>query len=171
MSMRGKWEFDSLDDVLAHQIDDLYDAEVRIIKVLPKVVAAAHSRALKDILEKDLLEARQQLRRLDDILASLGRRHDSYTCEAMKGMVKDTEIAASASGDPDAKDALLISAMQRIKHYEIAGYGCARAFAVRLGKRNIADELMQTLREEEAADREMTQIAEAAVNSAALHSR
>jgi ferritin-like metal-binding protein YciE len=169
MSRQGSAEFRSLEDVLAHQLEDLYEAEVRILDGLPKMAEAASSRPLKDLLQKDLEEARRQLQRLEGVFTMMGLRHGGVTCEAMKGLIKDCEVAAGAKGDADARDALLIASVQRIKHYEIAGYGSARTFASRLGLHDIARQLQFTLQEEAAADRKLTEVAEAEVNAAAVH--
>ena len=169
MSRQGSAEFRSLEDVLAHQLEDLYEAEVRILDGLPKMAEAASSRPLKDLLQKDLEEARRQLQRLEGVFTMMGLRHAGVTCEAMKGLIKDCEVAAGAKGDADARDALLIASVQRIKHYEIAGYGSARTFAARLGLHDIARQLQFTLQEEAAADRKLTEVAEAEVNAAAVH--
>ena len=84
---------------------------------------AASSRPLKDLLQKDLEEARRQLQRLEGVFTMMGLRHGGVTCEAMKGLIKDCEVAAGAKGDADARDALLITSVQRIKHF---GLGLGR---------------------------------------------
>jgi ferritin-like metal-binding protein YciE len=88
----------------------------------------------------------------------------------MKGLISEGEEVISLEGDPDAKDAALIAAAQRVEHYEIAGYGCARAFARRLGRNEVASLLQETLEEESNADKILTHIAEASVNAEAARS-
>ena len=89
------------------------------------------------------------------------------TCEAMKGLIAEGDEAIALEGEPDVKDAILIAAAQRVEHYEIAGYGCVRAFARRIGRQDVASLLQETLEEEANADKILTHIAETSVNTEA----
>ena len=89
------------------------------------------------------------------------------TCQAMKGLIEEGQEVISAGGDPDVKDAALIAAAQRVEHYEMAGYGCARTFAQRLGKQEVVRLLQETLQEEEATDKKLTSLAERSINQQA----
>lgn len=160
-------QFDSLETLLIDQLRDLYDAEQRIIQALPKMASAAHSTALKTAFQQHLRETQSQMTRLERVFEALGQTAEAETCEAMQGLVEEGHEVINASGDPDVKDAALIAAAQRVEHYEIAGYGCARTFAQRLGNQEAVRLLQQTLDEETATDKKLTQLAEQGVNPAA----
>jgi ferritin-like metal-binding protein YciE len=157
-------EFNSFKDLFANQIEDLYDAEQRLTKALPKMAEAANSNQLRQAIQHHLTETQGHVSRLETIFREIGMEPKRETCEAMKGLISEGADMAKAKGDPDIKDAAIIGAAQRVEHYEIAGYGTARTFALRLGLRQAADLLQQTLNEEAAADRKLTQIAEGNVN-------
>ena len=97
----------------------------------------------------------------------LSKSPQGKTCDAMKGLVQEGSEVISAKGDADVKDAALIAAAQRVEHYEIAGYGTVRTFAQRLGKQDAAKLLQQTLDEEAATDKKLTQLAEQGINQQA----
>ena len=163
---------DSLSDVLAEEIGDLRSAEEQLIETLPKVVAAAQSEELRAALENHLDETRGHLKRLQDLIPTLGVPVPMETCEGMKGLLEEGEQIIEAQGDPLAKDAALIGAAQRVEHYEIAAYGTARTLADELGLDEATDLLDQTLDEEANADKLLTKIAtggmfRAGVNQAA----
>jgi len=160
-------KLDSMEDLLLDHLKDLYDAEQRLTKALPKLADAAHSSALKTAFRDHLRETEGQIQRLEQIFQSLGKKPEAETCQAMKGLVEEGQEAIDAEGNPDVKDAALIAAAQRVEHYEMAGYGCARTFAQRLGKTDAVRLLQQTLDEEVAADKKLTQLAEGGVNSSA----
>lgn len=155
---------DNLDNVLALQIADLTSAEDQLISALPKMAEAASSPELKACFQAHLGETRNQRRRLDQVAKMLGKKVPSETCEAMQGLISEGEEIIGLEGDPDVKDAALIAAAQRVEHYEIAGYGCARTFARRLGLKEVASLLQETLDEEGEADKKLTEIAESFVN-------
>ncbi len=157
-------ELKSFKDLFTNQIEDLYDAEQRLTKALPKMAEAAHSNQLKQAIQQHLSETQGHVSRLETIFREIGVEPKRETCEAMKGLISEGEDMMHAKGDPDVRDAAIIAAAQRVEHYEIAGYGTARTFALRLGLRQAADLLQQTLNEEAAADRKLTQIAESNVN-------
>lgn len=161
-------EFNSLEDLFLQQIEDLYDAEHRIIRALPKMSEAAREPELKRALDKHLAETRNQVDRLDTIFRSLNKTPERETCEAMKGLIREGEDMVSAKGDPDVRDAAIIAAAQRVEHYEMAGYGTARSLAEHLGHTEAARLLESTLQEEKNADQILTQVAESSVNVHAL---
>ncbi|HEX5431657.1 MAG TPA: ferritin-like domain-containing protein [Bryobacteraceae bacterium] len=158
----------SLQDLFLNQIEDLYDAEKRIVKALPKMRDAAGSPELKAAFDMHLEETRGHVERLDTIFRQMNKTPERETCEAMKGLIDEGEEMIDAKGDSAVKDAALIAAAQRIEHYEIAGYGTARAFASQLGLSNAASLLDSTLQEEGKADKKLTEIAETEVNAHAL---
>ena len=168
MSLFTAQEFRSLEDLFLTQIEDLYDAEKRIVQALPKMADAAHTPELKQAFADHLDQTREHVERLDTIFRQLGRTPERETCEAMKGLLREGEEMMSAKGDPFVRDAAIISAAQRVEHYEMAGYGTARSLAMHLGHTEAARLLQTTLQEEEAADRKLTEIAETEVNARAL---
>ena len=154
----------SLDGLLVEQLKDLYDAESRLLVALPEMAEAASSTDLKRAFQSHLGETQDHVRRLDQVFNILGEGPEATTCEAMKGLLKEGKEMIGAKGDPNVKDAALIASAQRVEHYEIASYGTARTFAERLGHVEAARILQQTLDEEGAADKKLTQIAEDSIN-------
>ena len=149
----------------------LNDTERRqLINALPKMADAATNPELRSAFETHLAETRTHKDRLDEAFRLLGRKPSSESCEAMQGLISEGEEMIGMQGDSEVKDAALIAAAQRVEHYEIAGYGCARTFAQRLGQQRIATLLQETLDEEGNADKILTHIAESWVNAQAAHS-
>jgi ferritin-like metal-binding protein YciE len=161
-------EFNSLEELFEHQLKDLYDAEQRLVDALPKMVEKAHDPALKQAINHHLRQTEVQVERLEEIFAKLGKEPSSIKCAAMVGLLSEGDEILDASGDPDVLDAALIGAAQKVEHYEISAYGTARTFARRLGNSYVAELLQQTLDEEGAADKKLTEIAERKVNPAAV---
>ncbi len=164
MGLFSSEKLDSFETLFCDQLMDLYDAEQRLIKALPKMAEAAHNNNLRIAFQQHLRETQEQARRLEQIFQMLGRSAESKTCEAMKGLVSEGQEVIDATGDPNVKDAGLIAAAQRVEHYEIAGYGTARTFAQHLGHHQAAQLLQQTLDEEAATDKKLTQLAEQNIN-------
>lgn len=154
----------SLKDLYFDQLRDLYDAESRIIDAMPEMIEAASSEELRSALQGHLEETRGQQERLVEIFDPLGEDPSGETCEGMRGLLEEGSEMIGKSGDPDAVDAGIIAAAQRVEHYEIAGYGTARAYAERLGSEYRPDLLQETLEEESAADEELTRIATENIN-------
>lgn len=158
---------DNLDKVLILQLQDLHSAEDQLIVALPKMAEAASTPDLKNAFTTHLEETRRQKQRLEEALGLLGQKPSTEKCEAMQGLISEGEEVITLDGDPEAKDAALIAAGQRVEHYEIAGYGCARTFAQRVGRNDIASLLQESLDEEGHADKILTDIAESYVNAEA----
>lgn len=163
-------DLDNLENVLVLQLRDLLSAEEQLIEALPKMADAARAPELKSAFQTHLMETRQQKNRLQQAFRLLGKKAESETCDAMNGLIAEGQEIIGLDGDPDAKDAALIAAAQRVEHYEIAGYGCARAFARRLGHHEVAALLQETLEEEANADKILTHVAESWVNAEAARS-
>jgi ferritin-like metal-binding protein YciE len=161
---------DNLENVLVLQMSDLASAEEQLIEALPKMAEGASSPELRSAFQTHLSETREQKQRLIQAFQLLGKECTGETCDAMQGLISEGEEVISLDGDPDAKDAALIAAAQRVEHYEIAGYGCARAFARRLGHQRVASLLSETLEEEANADKILTHIAESGINAEAARS-
>jgi ferritin-like metal-binding protein YciE len=160
---------DNLETLLVLQLRDLYSAEEQLIEALPKMAEAAASPELKRAFNSHLGETRGQKQRLEQAFRALGQEPRGETCEAMQGLISEGDEIIGMDGDPEVKDAALIAAAQRVEHYEIAGYGCARTFAMRRGRAQVAELLQQTLEEEKNADDLLTQIAEHSINAQAAH--
>jgi ferritin-like metal-binding protein YciE len=167
-----------LRDLLAHEIDDLYSAEEQIIEAIPKMVQNTQNRELKQALNEHLKITREQKRRLDKVrklMKSPSASDDKKgflerifggdtKCKGTEGLIKEGEKMMGEDMDPAVKDAAIIASAQKIEHYEISGYGTARAYAKELGLKEVARLLEQTMKEEKEADRLLTQLALSKVN-------
>jgi ferritin-like metal-binding protein YciE len=151
---------DSLTDLMADELKDLFSAEHQLIKALPKMAKKASSKTLKDAFTSHLKETEGHARRLEAIGDSLGLKLGGKKCKAMEGLIKEGGEVLEEKGDPSIIDAALIGAAQRVEHYEMAAYGATRAMAETLGHSQIVELLQQTLDEEGAADKKLTRIAE-----------
>jgi ferritin-like metal-binding protein YciE len=153
-------EFQTLHDLFVKELSDLYSAEQQLIAALPKMAKACHSAALRKGFETHLRETEQHAARLQKIFKDLQIEPESHKCKAMAGLIKEGDEWAGKSAEPGVKDAGLIAAAQRVEHYEIAGYGCARTYARLLGHAKAAGLLQETLDEEGATDKKLTTLAE-----------
>jgi ferritin-like metal-binding protein YciE len=158
----------TLHDLFVHELKDLHSAEKQLLRALPKMAKAASSDDLKQAFESHLAETEEHVTRLDQIFEQLDISNRGHKCKAMEGLIEEGKDLLAEDIDSEVLDAALISAAQRVEHYEIAGYGCARTFARRLGLEDIAQMLQQTLDEEGAADQKLTDIAESHVNEEAV---
>jgi ferritin-like metal-binding protein YciE len=150
----------NLEELLVDELKDLYSAESQLIKALPKMAEAAANPELKKAFEEHLEQTRGHAERLVQALGLLSESEGGKTCHAMKGLVDEGAEAIKADAPDSVRDANLIGAAQRVEHYEMAAYGCAKAFAVKLGRDDIASLLQLTLKEEGAANKKLTSIAE-----------
>src|SRR5438270_7548606 len=154
-------KLESLRSLLTEQLQDLYSAEEQITKALPKMIESTSDSGLKSALSEHLDVTREQMRRLDRIFDEIrDADRDGSKCKGMEGLIKEGDEMVKAKGDPETRDAGIISAAQRVEHYEIAGYGCARTYAQLLGRNEWAQLLQQTLNEEKEADQKLNQLAE-----------
>ncbi len=160
----------TMEDLFLDQIQDLYDAEKRLTKALPKMSKAATSRELKQAIDNHLEETKQQVERLEQAFEHLGKPAKGHTCQAMKGLIEEGEELLSELDQSPLLDAAIIAAGNRIEHYEIAGYGTARTYAQTIGRDDIASLLEKTLNEEKKADQKLTALAEQMINDEALRS-
>jgi ferritin-like metal-binding protein YciE len=151
-------QLETLQDLFEHEIADLHSAETQLVSALPKLAQAASNDELREAFEHHLDETRDHVRRLEDIRAQIGSSM-SEECEGMRGLVREGDEIVTGGGDPVVKDAALISAAQRVEHYEIAAYGTARTLADELDLGDAKDLLDQTLDEESNADKLLTKIA------------
>jgi len=157
----------TMHDLLVHEIKDLHSAEKQLTKALPKMAKAATNEDLRQAFESHLEETEQQLERLEEILEQLELPARGPKCKAMEGLIEEGKEILEEDMEDQVRDAALIAAAQRVEHYEIAAYGCARTFAQQLGHEDIAEKLQQTLEEEKAADEKLNEIAMQRVNEEA----
>ena len=164
MGLLGSTEFNTLEDLLKHQLEDIYDAEKRLTNALPKMRDKATNTKLKTAFGEHLEETKVQVKRLEQAFEKLGWEAKRETCPAMKGLIKEGEEMIDAKGDVDVIDAALIASAQRVEHYEIAAYGSARCQASAMGRDDIADLLQQTLDEEHSTDSKLADLATEVIN-------
>lgn len=149
----------NLEQLYFNQIRDLYSAETQLLGMLPQMAAHATNPELRDAFKDCLQETRTHCSRLDEISNRHGISCKSVPCEAMKGLLKETKKHLTETVPGDVRDAVLIASGNRIEHYEIAGYGVAKAFADCLGFGADSDLLNESLKEEGEADAAITKIA------------
>jgi len=152
-------KMETLRELYIEELKDLYSAETQITKALPKLAKTATNPQLRQAFEHHLEETRNHVTRLEQIFEGLGKSPKGKTCEGMKGLIKEGDEMAGEDGDKDVIDAGLISAAQRVEHYEMAGYGSVRTYAELLGEKEAVRLLSETLEEEKAADTKLTQVA------------
>ncbi len=157
-------KLESLRDLMVEQIQDLYDAEHRITKALPKMEKSATSPELKAAFRKHLGETEAQIGRLEQIFELLGEKAKKKTCKAMQGLIEEGKETMEEDAEPEVLDAALIAAAQRVEHYEMAGYGTIRAYAKLLKEAACVKLIEATLAEEKATDAALTELAESIIN-------
>jgi ferritin-like metal-binding protein YciE len=158
-------KIETMEELFLDQIQDLCDAEKRLVKVLPKMAEATRSLELRQAIESHLRETEGQVSRLESVFSTCGVEAKAKTCDAMKGLIKDGEDVISNIKESAVRDAGIIAAANRVEHYEIAAYGSARTFAETLGQTQAASLLEQTLKEEKVVDSKLTELAESMINA------
>jgi ferritin-like metal-binding protein YciE len=153
-------EHQALKQLYIDELKDLYDAENRLVKALPKLAKAATSQKLRSGFEEHLEQTRGHVDRLEEIFEALGEKASGKKCAGMMGLIKEGEEMMEEDFAGDVMDAALISAAQRVEHYEIAAYGCVSTWAELLGESEASALLEKTLEEEKEADQKLTQLAE-----------
>jgi len=157
-------KLESLDDLLVHDLQDIYNAEGQIVKALPKMIKAAHHPELQAAFEEHLEQTEGQIERLDQIFKLLGLPAKGEKCDGMAGLIEEGKKTMAQDATPSVMDAALIAAAQKIEHYEIASYGCVCTYAEMLGYEQVNDLLGQNLEEEETTDEKLTALAESVIN-------
>jgi ferritin-like metal-binding protein YciE len=158
---------DSLHGLFLEELKDIYNAENQLTKALPRMAKAAESPELQQAFTNHLKETEGHVQRLQRIFKELGEEPKGKRCKGMQGLVEEGKEIMEKPGEPAVIDAALIAGAQRVEHYEIAAYGCLRTYAQLLGMENAVKLLEQTLAEEEAADKKLTEIGEGGVNNQA----
>jgi ferritin-like metal-binding protein YciE len=154
----------TLQDLFVDELKDLYSAESQLVHALPKMAKAASSPDLRQAFEHHLEETKNHVQRIEEIVSQINASARGKKCKGMEGLIEEGQEVMQENFDENAKDAGLIGAAQRVEHYEMAGYGSARAHAETLGYSQAVQLLQQTLNEEKEADRKLTEIAESYVN-------
>jgi ferritin-like metal-binding protein YciE len=152
--------FGSLKDLYLDELGSLYDAEVQMLRTLPRLAEAAHAPELRDTLANHCRESRLHLERIDLIFTHWGERRPLRASAGLAGIVQEADERLNQETTPDARDAAIIGVAKRFEHYEIAAYGCARGYARRLNRPDEARLLQETLDEEGRADLRLAAIAE-----------
>ena len=172
---------ETLEELLKHELKDLYSAETQITEALPKMIEAADNNDLKEALQQHLTITKKQKQRLDDIQKLLGEEKNKPEnkgffanlfssnegeehCKAMEGLIKEGNSLLGEDMAPEVTDAAIIAAAQKIEHYEISSYGTARAYALQLQLNDVAKLLETTLNEEYDADILLSELALSDVN-------
>jgi ferritin-like metal-binding protein YciE len=159
---------DSLEKLFLEELKDIYNAEKQLTRALPRMAKAAESPQLQQAFTTHLKETEGQIQRLEKIFKELGQAVRGKKCKGMEGLIEEGKEKLEEEGEPQVVDAALIASAQKVEHYEIAAYGCLRTYAELLGHSQAADLLQQTLQEEEATDKKLTQLGESGINQAAV---
>lgn len=148
-----------LKHLYVEELKDLYSAENQLIKALPKMAKASTSEELRAGFEKHLGQTKEHVARLEQILKALGENPKGKNCKGMEGLIEEGSEMIEEGLEPEELDAGLISAAQRVEHYEIAAYGCVSTYAKLLRQNDAVSLLRQTLEEEKATDKKLTELA------------
>jgi ferritin-like metal-binding protein YciE len=159
---------DSLQNLFVEELRDIYNGEKQLLKALPRMAKAAEAPPLQQAFTKHLKETEGHVQRLERIFRDLGQAVRGKHCKGMEGLIEEGKEKMAEEGEGPVIDAALIASAQKVEHYEMAAYGCLRTYAQLLGLTNAAKLLEQTLAEEEAADKKLTQLGEGGINEAAV---
>ncbi|MBL8566289.1 MAG: ferritin-like domain-containing protein [Hyphomicrobiaceae bacterium] len=155
----------TLADAFEHTLQDMYYAENAIAKSLPDVISAVSRKELKTDLTAHLDETKGQIKTLEKVFKTIGKKPAGEKCDAIEGLIKETESVMSDAKGASAKNAALIGCCQAIEHYEIARYGTLREWAKSLGNEEAHDLLTSILDQEKAANHKLTHMAVTMVNN------
>jgi ferritin-like metal-binding protein YciE len=160
-------EASTLHDAFVEELRDAYDAEKQLTKALPKMAKTASSPDLRAAFEAHLEETRGHVERLEQVFESLDEKVQGKHCEGIAGIIDEGKSIMEEDFDEATMDACLIAAGQRAEHYEMAAYGTLVAWAHGMGHTEAEQLLQETLDEEKAADRKLTDLAEGGINQEA----
>jgi ferritin-like metal-binding protein YciE len=152
-------DIQTMDDLLVHGLKDIYYAENKILKSLPKLIEKATNRDLTKGLRDHLEETKRQVERLDQVFKKLGEEPQGVKCPAIDGLISEADELAGEVADKEVLDAAIVGAAQSVEHYEIARYGTLIAWAESLGHDDIIRLLNTSLNEEKAADKKLSTVA------------
>jgi ferritin-like metal-binding protein YciE len=154
----------TFNDLFVHTLQDIYYAENKIVKTLPKMIGLATNPQLKQGFELHLRETENHVKRLEQVFSMHGAEVKAVTCPAIDGIIKEADELSGDIEDKEVLDAALAAAAQAVEHYEITRYGTLVTWAKQLGRADCASVLQQTLDEEHATDKKLTQLAESSLN-------
>ena len=157
-------KIENLEDLYVDLLKDLYSAEQQLIKALPKMAKAAQSAELRKGFEDHLRQTERQAQRIEQIFAEREGSPGGKKCVGMEGLIEEGNEIMKEDIEPHVMDAGLIAAAQKVEHYEISGYGTARAWARKLGFHDAARLLEETMDEEAMTDEKLTKLAETQIN-------
>jgi ferritin-like metal-binding protein YciE len=163
-SKNGSMKSSQLMELFEDELKDIYWAEKALMKAIPKMIKNATSKELIDALTSHLSETNNQVSRVEQVFDSIDKKASAKKCDAMEGLIKEAEDIMESCESGAMCDAGIISAAQKVEHYEIASYGTLRQFAETLGLKKAVSLLEATLKEEKAADQKLTKVATTAVN-------
>ena len=161
---RGEMQSSQLMKLFEEELKDIYWAEKALTKAIPKMIKNATSAELIEALDNHLMETEEQVKRVEQVFELTGKKAVAKKCEAMEGLIKEAEEIMEECEEGAMRDAGIISAGQKVEHYEIASYGTLRQFAETLGLTDAVALLEETLNEEKIADEKLTEVALSAVN-------
>lgn len=162
--MKEEMEIFDLYDLMLEQLRDLYDGEKQQLKVFPEFDRLAYSPELREIVERHELETERQVVRLKSIFNMLDEKPEGESCDGINGLIKEALKLARRCRSSEVIDAALITSIQHINHYEMAGYGTAVSYAKALDRHEVAEILLESLREEKKADWGLSDLAEGQIN-------
>jgi len=157
-------DISTFDDLFVHQLQDVYYAEQQILKALPKMIKKATAPELRQAFEHHLKETEEHVRRVEQVFEMHGAERKAAKCPAINGIIEEADEVAGDIEDKEVLDAALAAAAQAVEHYEISRYGTLIAWANQLGRTDCASVLEQTLKEEYAADKKLSSLAEGGLN-------
>lgn len=155
-------------ELFIDEIKDIYWAEKHLVKALPKMSKGATSTVLSEAIDKHLDETKDHVSRLEQVFKLMGEKPQAKKCDAMEGLVKEAEsILEDTKSDSMVRDAGIIIASQKVEHYEIASYGSLVALAKKMGMKEAASILEETLQEEKKTDSNLSKLAKSEINEKA----
>ncbi|WP_100615969.1 YciE/YciF ferroxidase family protein [Confluentibacter citreus] len=163
-SSNGSMQSSQLMKLFEDELKDIYWAEKALTKAIPKMIKNATSPELIDALTSHLEETKNQVTRLEEVFESIDKKASAKKCDAMEGLIKEAEDIMESCEEGAMCDAGIISAGQKVEHYEIASYGTLRQFAKTLNLAKAVKLLEATLNEEKAADEKLSKVATSAIN-------
>lgn len=151
---------ENMNSLLIDGIRDIYDAEKQATKAMPKLMKAASSQQLKDVLNQHLEITKGHVERIEQIFERMGEKPRGKSCKAMEGLIEEAQEHLEEHEGSPLLDPVIVASAQKMEHYEISAYGTMRAYAEALGNRQVAQLLQQTLDEEQKADQMLTEVGE-----------
>ncbi len=159
-------KIETLEELFVEELKDAYNAEKQLVKALPKMAKGATSAELKQAFTEHLEQTKNHVTRLEQVFETMDEKAKSKTCKGMQGLIEEGQETMEEDALEQLGDLGLIMAAQKVEHYEISGYGSLRTFAQALGNQEAAKLLQETLKEEEAADKKLTEISESLLQEA-----